>query len=152
MNNATLHIQRMDHFTVVTDRLDQTRVFYERLGLRPGARPDFPVPGLWLYAGDRAVLHLVERPADAMPNPRRGALDHMAFAGADIVALLEQLQADGIAYQLLRLPRPWSTWQVFFLDPNGAEVEIDFDAAQQVPAHLKVGKAQSRPSNEPPST
>lgn len=158
MSAPVPHIRRMDHFTVVTDRLDETRVFYERLGLRVGARPDFEVPGLWLYAGDQAVLHVVERPTDAMPEPRRGALDHMAFSGGDIVALLEQLKADGITYQLLRLPRPWGAWQVFFTDPNGAEVEIDFDAAQKVPEHLKPGRdrgdtrPQIRPSNDPPST
>lgn len=132
-------IQRMDHFTVVTDRLDETRVFYERLGLAVGARPDFGFPGLWLYAGGHPVLHLVQ--TAAMPAVRRGALDHMAFVGADIVATLRQLRAHGVAYRLLRLPRPWSTWQVFFLDPNGAEVEIDFDAGQQVPPELRDGRA-----------
>jgi hypothetical protein len=67
-----------------------------------------------------------------------------SFYGGDIVPTLELLQHERIAYRLLRLPRPWSTWQVFFLDPNGAEVEIDFDAAQVVPAHLKDG--QIKPS------
>jgi len=128
----------MDHFTVVTDRLDETRSFYERLGLTVGPRPDFPVPGLWLYAGGHPVLHVVEV-AD-MPAVRRGALDHMAFYGADIVATLTALKDHRVAYRLLRLPRPWSTWQVFFDDPNGAEVEIDFDASQAVPPALKDGR------------
>lgn len=133
------YIRRMDHFTVVTDRLEETRTFYERLGLAAGPRPDFGVGGLWLYADGHPVLHVVE--VARMPSPRRGALDHMAFHGGDIVRTLELLQREGIGYRLLRLPRPWSTWQVFFLDPNGAEVEIDFDAAQTVPAHLKKGLA-----------
>lgn len=134
-------IQRMDHFTVVTDLLDATRVFYERLGLTVGARPDFGVAGLWLYAGGHPVLHLVEVPA--LPAVRRGVLDHMAFHGGDIVATLTMLKQHGIPYRLLRLPRPWSTWQVFFEDPNGAEVEIDFDAAQQVPPALKHGGTEA---------
>lgn len=128
-------IRRMDHFTVVTDRLDETRVFYERLGLTSGPRPDFGIGGLWLYADSHPVLHLVE--VTRMPMPRRGAIDHIAFFGGDIVELLEMLKRQRIAYRLLRLPRPWSTWQVFFEDPNGAEVEIDFDAAQKVPEELK---------------
>lgn len=131
-------IQRMDHFTVLTDRLEETRVFYERLGLQVGARPDFGISGLWLYAGGHPVLHVVL--ANDMPAVRRGALDHMAFHGDDIAATLTLLKAHGIAYRLLRLPRPWSTWQVFFQDPNGAEVEIDFDADQRVPAELKAGR------------
>jgi catechol 2,3-dioxygenase-like lactoylglutathione lyase family enzyme len=133
-------IQRMDHFTVVTDRLDETRVFYERLGLAPGPRPDFSVGGLWLYAQGHPVLHVVA--ASEMPALRRGAIDHMAFYGDQIVPMLKMLQRERITYRLLRLPRPWSTWQVFFFDPNGAEVEIDFDAAQTVPAHLKDGLAR----------
>lgn len=134
-------IQRMDHFTVVTDRLEETRVFYERLGLTVGSRPDFGprLGGCWLYADGHPVLHVVE--VQTMPAVRRGALDHMAFFGGDIVATLRMLKREGIAYRLLRLPRPWSTWQVFFDDPNGAEVEIDFDAAQSVPRELKDGTA-----------
>jgi catechol 2,3-dioxygenase-like lactoylglutathione lyase family enzyme len=130
-------IRRMDHFTVVTDRLSETRVFYERLGLTVGARPDFGIGGLWLCVEAHPVLHLVE--VGQMPSPRRGVLDHMAFHGGDIVQVLELLKHERVAYRLLRLPRPWSTWQVFFLDPNGAEVEIDFDASQAVPPHLKGG-------------
>lgn len=131
-------IQRMDHFTVITDRLEETCEFYARLGLAVGPRPDFGIPGLWLYAGSQPVLHLVQ--AQHMPVQRRGALDHMAFFGGDIVATLTLLKQHSIAYRLLRLPRPWSTWQAFFDDPNGVEVEIDFDAAQTVPPELKDGR------------
>lgn len=129
-------IRAMDHFTVVTDQLDATCVFYERLGLAVGPRPDFSVGGLWLYAGGQPVLHVVT--VGQMPALRRGALDHMAFRGGEIVPTLQLLQREGIAYRLLRLPRPWSIWQVFFTDPNGVEVEIDFDASQTVPAGLKT--------------
>ena len=48
-------IQRKDHFTVVTDQLQSTQDFYEALGLMADPRPDFGVPGLWLYAGGHAV-------------------------------------------------------------------------------------------------
>lgn len=128
-------IQRMDHFTVVTDQLVATCAFYEHLGLQSGPRPDFGIPGLWLYAGQQPVLHVVEV-AD-MPFPRRGAIDHIAFYGDDIVVMLRQLREQGTPYQLVRAPRPWSTWQVFLEDPNGVEVEIDFDPSQSVPPELK---------------
>ena len=136
-------IQRMDHFTVVTDRLDETRQFYERFGLVRGPRPDFGMGGLWLYVAGHPVLHLVE--VQTMPALRRGAIDHIAFFGGEIAPTLEMLKREGIAYRLIRLPRPWSTWQVFFNDPNGAEVELDFDAAQAVPAALKDGSPTVRP-------
>jgi hypothetical protein len=35
---------------------------------------------------------------------------------------------------LRRAPDPFLTWQLFFPDPNGVEVEIDFDPAESVPA------------------
>ena len=50
-------ITRMDHFTVMTDRLAETLDFYARLGLTAGPRPDFGVGGAWLYVGDHPVLH-----------------------------------------------------------------------------------------------
>lgn len=134
-------IRRMDHFTVVTDQLDDTRAFYEMLGLKVGPRPDFPVAGLWLYTAGRAVLHLVA--VGEMPQLRRGALDHMAFYGEDIAATLALLQAKRIRYRLIRAPRPFSTWQVFFEDPNGVEVEIDFDPQESVPPHLKDGRGEA---------
>jgi catechol 2,3-dioxygenase-like lactoylglutathione lyase family enzyme len=130
-------IRRMDHFTVVTDKLAETRAFYEMLGLKIGPRPDFPVPGLWFYAAGHAVLHVLA--VDEMPRTRRAVLDHMAFYGEDIAATLALLRSRGIRYRLIRAPRPYSTWQVFFEDPNGAEVEIDFDPEEQVPPHLKDG-------------
>jgi len=44
-----------------------------------------------------------------------------------------RLKAKGIAFDLRRLPG-YHTWQLFFVDPNGAKVEIDFDPAEAAPA------------------
>lgn len=129
-------IRRMDHFTVVTDRLAQTQSFYEALGLTPGPRPAFRFPGLWLYIEGRAALHVIE--VAAMPEPRRGVIDHIAFYGGEIAPTLEGLLARDVPYRLVRLPQPYGTWQVFVEDPNGAEIEIDFDADQPVAAHLQA--------------
>ncbi len=119
-------ILRPDHFTVLTDDLLVTENFYtELLGFTVGPRPDFKFPGLWLYANDAAILHVMQ--VDQMPEPRKGVLDHMAFRGRDVNALLEKLKIAGLNYRLTRTPAPWIQWQVFFEDPNGAVVEIDFD-------------------------
>ncbi len=123
-------IQRMDHFTIVTDRLDETRRFYALLGLEAGPRPDFGFGGLWLYLGSHAALHVIE--TGQMPSPVRGAIDHIAFLGSDGADALALLKREGIAYRLTRLPPPFLTWQVFFKDPNGVDVEIDFDAGQDL--------------------
>ena len=38
---------------------------------------------------------------------------------------LARLEANGIAYRLSRQPGT-KVWQIFFNDPNGAKVELDF--------------------------
>ena len=57
-----------DHFTILTDNLETTEAFYNTiLGLAVGTRPNFNFPGLWLYSGDAAILHVVKK--DELPNP-----------------------------------------------------------------------------------
>jgi catechol 2,3-dioxygenase-like lactoylglutathione lyase family enzyme len=124
----------MNHFTILTDDLEGTVAFYgELLGLKPGARPAFGFSGAWLYpaGGQHAILHVI---AD---RPRRelvkGVIDHNAFTGQGLVETAGKLRARGIPYELLRLPGS-GTWQLFFYDPNGAKVEIDFDPDEPAPA------------------
>jgi catechol 2,3-dioxygenase-like lactoylglutathione lyase family enzyme len=126
-------VRRMDHFTIVTDKPEDTKEFYAHLGLTPGARPNFAVNGFWLYGAEgRPILHVIE--VKNMPNPRRGALDHMAFWGEDMPKTLAWLKARDIKYRLNRAPEPFLTWQLFFPDPNGVEVEIDFAPTEAQPA------------------
>jgi catechol 2,3-dioxygenase-like lactoylglutathione lyase family enzyme len=124
----------MNHFTILTDDLDKTLAFYaEHLGLKPGARPPFKFPGAWLYATDGSdpILHIiagVERKVLV-----KGVIDHMAFTGRDLAATVQRLKEKSISYELRKLPS-YGTWQLFFHDPNGAKVEIDFDPAEAAPA------------------
>lgn len=121
----------MDHFTILTDRLDETLAFYDDLlGLKPGDRPPFKFPGAWLYCGGRAVLHIVAgRPLPADPA---GILDHMAFSASGLSETLDRLDARSLPYDLRRLPGS-GLWQLFFNDPNGARVELDFAASETLP-------------------
>jgi catechol 2,3-dioxygenase-like lactoylglutathione lyase family enzyme len=124
-------IQRMDHFTIVTDRLAETLAFYAMFGLRQGQRPAFNVPGAWLYVEDRPVLHLIE--VARMPEPGRGALDHMAYRAQGLLATTRLLDEQGIPYRIIRTPAPFRMWQLFLEDPNGVEVELDFDSVEAAP-------------------
>ena len=125
-------ITRMDHFTILTTDAERTVAFYrDLLGFTPGPRPAFPFPGAWLYNGDNAVLHVIER--SAIPDGG-GVLDHIAFWGEDLHSFLVQLKAHGLTYDLRRLPdggHAAGIWQLFFHDPNGARVEIDFAATER---------------------
>ena len=124
----------MNHFTVLTDNLDNTLSFYaELLDLHPGARPPFKFPGAWLYArgGNDPILHVIAgKPKEQLV---KGVIDHMAFTGLDLAGTVENLKARSIAYELRRLPE-YGTWQLFFDDPNGAKVELDFDKNEVAPA------------------
>lgn len=121
----------MEHFTILTEDLDRTIAFYgDLLGLVPGWRPPLSFPGAWLYCGDRAVLHVVG--GAKVPSPPSGVIDHMAFAATGLGGTVQRLAGAGIAYTLNRVPGS-GTWQMFFRDPNGARVELDFAADEAAP-------------------
>lgn len=122
----------MNHFTVLTDDVDKTVRFYgELLGLEPGPRPALKFPGAWLYAGGQPILHIVggRSPDELKP----GVIDHMAFSGKDLAATLSELKSRGIEYNC-RQQTDTGLWQVFFLDPNGAKIELDFAATERIDA------------------
>lgn len=121
----------MNHFTVLAKDLEATKDFYlSVLGLVEGHRPNLGFPGAWLYVGDAAVLHIVAgRP---LPDDPRGVLDHMAFSAQDLVGTVRKLDDRNVAYDLRRLPDS-GIWQLFCFDPNGARVEMDFEAGEPAP-------------------
>ena len=130
-------IKRPDHFTIVTDQLEATRAFYvDLLGMREGPRPAFPVPGLWLYVHDQPVLHVVV--VESMPTPRRGALDHMAYWAEGLADTVASLRSHEVSLRLIRAPGANRTWQLFFNDPNGVEVELDFAETETPPEDWKT--------------
>jgi catechol 2,3-dioxygenase-like lactoylglutathione lyase family enzyme len=124
-------IQAMNHFTVLTLDMAATRRFYvDMLGFTEGARPPFGFDGAWFYVGDQPILHIVA--SGRMPKDPKGTLDHMAFSATDLKGTVAKLNANGVAYELRKL-QDYGTWQLFFEDPNGATVELDFDAAEAAP-------------------
>lgn len=122
----------MNHFTILARDIEETRRFYtDILGLKEGYRPDMGFPGIWFYVGEQWVLHVVA--GRKMPSPPAGVIDHMAFSATGLGATLEKLKENGIAYRLSRQVGT-RVWQIFFDDPNGAKVELDFDPEEVAPA------------------
>lgn len=123
-------IHGMNHFTVTAEDRAATLGFYcGLLGLKEGHRPDLGFPGAWLYAdgNPQAVLHIYwDRP---MPSGRTGVIDHMAFTASGLKVVKARFDAAGLKYDL-RQQAGAGTWQLFTYDPNGAKVELDFDAAE----------------------
>ncbi len=129
-------IHGMNHFTITAEDRTATLGFYcGLLGLREGPRPDLGFPGAWLYAEGQpqALLHIYwDRP---MPAVRTGVIDHLAFTASGLAAVKARFEAAGVPHELRRQAGS-GTWQLFSHDPNGARVELDFDAAEALPAGL----------------
>ena len=122
-------IHGMNHFTITAEDRTKTLDYYcGLLGLREGFRPDLGFPGAWLYATSEApVLHIYwDRP---MPATRTGVIDHLAFSARGLKETRARFDARGLKYELRQQPGV-GTWQLFSLDPNGAKVELDFDAGE----------------------
>jgi catechol 2,3-dioxygenase-like lactoylglutathione lyase family enzyme len=124
----------MNHFTVIADGADSAKAtldyYVGLLGLTVGHRPDLGFDGAWLYAGgSQAILHMYfDR---AVPQPPAGVIDHMAFSAKDLKAVKARFDAAGVPYDL-RKQVGAGTWQLFSHDPNGAKVELDFDASESL--------------------
>ncbi len=119
-------IGRLDHYNVVTADPDETLRFYcDGLGLvnDPDRRPNFGVPGAWLFAGDDPLVHLMF--VDDDPGTPAGPLDHVAFdGGSHLEGMCARLERAGISYD--RRDHPSGAFsQLFLRDPNGIRIEIN---------------------------
>ena len=117
-------IRAVDHINIATERLEETRAFFiDVLGLAEGPRPPFAAPGYWLYAGDKAVVHM--QLADSPVGPSSHcALNHFAFDVDDLDGMLARLDARDVPYRALVVPGT-DIRQAFFEDPNGVRVELN---------------------------
>ena len=134
----------MNHFNILTDDVDATVDFYRNaVGLEPGPRPDLGCPGAWMYAGGRPILHISGGRSKDQLKP--GVIDHMAFSATGLADTLSRLDRLGIHYAHRRQAGA-GTWQVFFFDPNGARVEMDFDPGEAEPAKTHAADRSLLPS------
>ena len=131
-------LEKIDHYSIRTLRMEETKEFYEALGLEAGPRPDFPFPGYWMYAGDAPVVHLVGLDPD---NPDGlynylgvkdyefpdggGAGDHLAFRASEPEGLKKILEERGVTYREREVPN-LGLLQIFAEDPNQVTVEINY--------------------------
>ena len=121
----------LDHVNIRTAALERMVAYYETIiGLRKGPRPPFDFPGAWLYAGDRAVVHLIGlKQTPSGPTERQALrLEHYALRageGADLRRFLAHLERQGFEGQVVTLP-DGSAVQVNLWDPDGNHLHLDF--------------------------
>lgn len=100
------------------------------VGLTVGDRPPFRRFGYWLYSGDNAVLHLSG--VDDGEQRSRTAVNtfsHAAFNCTGRAEFESRLKRLGIPYRTAQVPL-LNLVQLFFHDPAGNGVELQFDAAE----------------------
>src|SRR3954469_8242730 len=97
-------ISVLHHINIATDKLEETRDFYERaLGLYVGARPDFGEEGYWLFipGTDHPILHLSPDKAGGADRTAStgNRLHHVAFFGFEMEKPLAHLDKLGVPYK-----------------------------------------------------
>ena len=136
-------LSHIEHFLVAADDIDATRDWYARvLGMTSGPHPDFGFPVHWMYLGGVDVVHIgpSARMASAIQKQYlgrtsqaagqgTGAIDHIAFRATGLRSILEHLRKEKIQFSQRRA-NGQALFQLFFHDPNGIKIELNFDAAE----------------------
>ena len=136
-------LSHIEHFLVAADDIDATRDWYARvLGMRSGSHPEFGFPVHWMYIGDVDVVHIGPSTKSANDAQKKylgrtsentgtgtGAIDHIAFRATGLAAMLEHLKKEGISFTQRRA-NGQALLQVFFHDPNGVKIELNYAASE----------------------
>ena len=122
-----------DHYNLRAPRpvLEELRVFYrDVVGLSEGNRPPFRNFGYWLYTGDQAVLHLSEASEGELRSGTAvNTFAHAAFNCSGRAELEARLKRLNVPYRTAQVPL-LNLVQLFFHDPAGNGVELQFDASE----------------------
>ena len=136
-------LSHIEHILVAADDIDATRDWYARvLGMTSGPHPDFGFPVHWMYLGGVDVVHIGPSAKMAGAIQKQylgrtsqgtgqgtGALDHIAFRATGLKDMLHHLRAERVAFTQRRA-NGQALFQLFFHDPNGIKIELNYDAAE----------------------
>ena len=136
-------LSHIEHFLVAADDIDATRDWYARvLGMTSGPHPEFGFPVHWMYLGGVDVVHIGPSAKMAGEIQKKylgrtsqgsaqgtGAIDHIAFRATGLRQMLEHLRSHGVVFSQRRA-NGQALFQLFFHDPNGIKIELNFDAAE----------------------
>lgn len=145
-------IGRLDHYSIRTLDIEASRRFYtEVMGFNAGFRPPFQFPGIWLYNGAQypettGVVHIIGidpndpqglkdylGDRDVASLQGTGTVDHMAFTATGLADMRSRLQQQGLAFRERTVPS-LGIHQVFFEDPSGVTIELNYPAAEAAAA------------------
>ncbi len=145
-------VGKLDHYSIRTPEVEASRRFYtEVMGFAVGFRPPFKFPGIWLYNGAQypettGVVHIIgidpndpqglkdylgDRDVTSLQGT--GTVDHMAFVATGLADMRARLQNHRIAFRERTVPA-LGIHQVFFEDPSGVTLELNYPAAETAAA------------------
>ena len=115
----------LDHYALLTSDVGRTTRFYtDVVGLEVGFRPKMTFEGVWLYAGGQPIVHIIA--GKPIATKETGAVDHLALkATGSVDKTLDNIRSHGVEFTMRVLERTGVT-QVFFRDPDGVGVELNF--------------------------
>ncbi len=135
-----MRVSRLDHFTLRTPLMEETRRFFEHVaGFTTGPRPPFQFPGYWLYSDGRAIVHLAPHDpsdkrlsaylSDRNVSADTGVVDHIALRCSGLPEFEERLKTLGIDYRGRTVP-DLAEHQVFVIAPGQLTIEFIFHASE----------------------
>ncbi len=129
-----MQVSGLDHVNILTDNLDRTAQFYERLlGL---TRTENPVAGMgfkgaWMRdSHGNAIVHLVwkdpqsDRYDGYDPGASTNAVHHVAFRCSGFEATVGRLEEMGVEYRVNDFQHA-GLRQIFLADPNAVNLELN---------------------------
>lgn len=136
-------LSHIEHFLVAADDIDATRDWYARvLGMNSGPHPDFGFPVHWMYLDGVDVVHIGPSARNAGEIQKQylgrssqkseqgtGAIDHIAFRATGLPDMIRHLKAEGVPFSQRRA-NGQALFQLFFYDPNGIKIELNYAAAE----------------------
>lgn len=141
-------VGRLDHYSIRTPDIEASRRFYtEVMGFTAGFRPPFKFPGIWLYNGAQypettGVVHIIGidlndpqglkdylGDRDLASLEGTGTVDHMAFTATGLADMRARLARNNVAFRERTVPS-LGIHQVFFEDPSGVTLELNYPAAE----------------------
>ena len=117
--------------------------FYgDLMGLKNGARPNFPNAGIWLWHDNHPLIHVSARcPEGFLQEKHHGSVDHVAFGMTGAREFREHVKKLGIPYEAQNVAD--AGFQIFLKDPIGTLLEFNFPN-EEAPQDIASGMLAER--------
>jgi catechol 2,3-dioxygenase-like lactoylglutathione lyase family enzyme len=135
-------VSHLEHFLIQSADIRATTDWYvDVLGFKEGYHPDFKFPVVWLYLGDKDVIHITQGGKNVSENRKKylgqqsdavsgsGVIDHMAFRCTGLADMMAHLKRKHIAFTQRQVDDQ-GLFQLFLLDPNGVKIELNFSNSE----------------------